>query len=364
MPTRSQLTNWLTILISFLGLGLLMLDPFFYAGFTQRYLFTDPILVFIFFTAMSLFMVGWGRTRMTDMAWRVWFFGITPILGLGSILLRVADWNLYANFSFSTFHLHPENMLLPSAYAFVIGLLHLRPQLVRQHTKLFVWVISLLALILLVHFKWAYEATIFWQLKKEDGIFEYTTAFMYFGIAVIAWRTLRHWWQQPQNWWRHLMVVTYALVMIGAFVIGAEEISWGQRILGIETPEAIAQRNSQQELTIHNDELIIGHVYNAYLTLATYCATAWIGLLAWNRLGTKWLNKKLVKDISTKICPFIPPWYFFWLFVPTIIYTIGRARYGYIVVGDWEETTEMILGIGLLLFFWVRWRQVKAINKK
>lgn len=45
------------------------------------------------------------------------------------------------------------------------------------------------------------------------------------------------------------IVVIYAL----AFVFGAgEEVSWGQRIFGIETPEYFQQNNAQGEMTIHN----------------------------------------------------------------------------------------------------------------
>jgi len=43
------------------------------------------------------------------------------------------------------------------------------------------------------------------------------------------------------------------LLLALAFLFGAgEEISWGQRILGVETPQAIAESNAQQELTFHN----------------------------------------------------------------------------------------------------------------
>jgi hypothetical protein len=43
--------------------------------------------------------------------------------------------------------------------------------------------------------------------------------------------------------------IALALVM---FVIGMEEISWGQRILNIRTPSFITQFNYQSELTVHN----------------------------------------------------------------------------------------------------------------
>ena len=43
------------------------------------------------------------------------------------------------------------------------------------------------------------------------------------------------------------------LLLALAFLFGAgEEISWGQRILGVETPQAIAESNAQRELTFCN----------------------------------------------------------------------------------------------------------------
>lgn len=38
-----------------------------------------------------------------------------------------------------------------------------------------------------------------------------------------------------------------------------EEISWGQRILGIQTPESIRAVNVQHELNLHNMQWIQGH---------------------------------------------------------------------------------------------------------
>src|SRR4029453_13243110 len=43
---------------------------------------------------------------------------------------------------------------------------------------------------------------------------------------------------------------------VGAFFVAGEEISWGQRLLGIATPEAVAEVNIQQELTLHNTYLL------------------------------------------------------------------------------------------------------------
>jgi hypothetical protein len=51
---------------------------------------------------------------------------------------------------------------------------------------------------------------------------------------------------------RWLIAVVFAVLALGAFVLGAEEISWGQRVFSIATPAEIAAKNDQEELNIHN----------------------------------------------------------------------------------------------------------------
>lgn len=66
--------------------------------------------------------------------------------------------------------------------------------------------------------------------------------------------------------------LVYGLVYIWA---GGEEISWGQRIIGFESPEFFQENNDQQEFTFHNlvigdvklDELIFGPVLS-YIILS------------------------------------------------------------------------------------------------
>jgi hypothetical protein len=49
------------------------------------------------------------------------------------------------------------------------------------------------------------------------------------------------------------------LLLAIAFLVGfGEEISWGQRLLGVETPSEIRQASSQDELNLHNLEFFSG----------------------------------------------------------------------------------------------------------
>lgn len=49
-----------------------------------------------------------------------------------------------------------------------------------------------------------------------------------------------------------LLAVLYALFAVVLFFLVGEEISWGQRILGISTPRWFMSHNKQHQLTVHN----------------------------------------------------------------------------------------------------------------
>ena len=69
----------------------------------------------------------------------------------------------------------------------------------------------------------------------------------------------------------------FCLVLALVFIFGAgEEISWGQRIFGVETPESWAEINVQDELTLHN--LRIGMFDMTALTRRAF-NLFWFGLV-------------------------------------------------------------------------------------
>lgn len=69
--------------------------------------------------------------------------------------------------------------------------------------------------------------------------------------------------------------VFYVLYGIGMFVVGMEEIAWGQWFIGFETPESIRQLNAQGELTIHNLRGLHGGSEFFYVS---FCFAAAIGI--------------------------------------------------------------------------------------
>lgn len=88
-------------------------------------------------------------------------------------------------------------------------------------------------------------------LCQEDGVVEYLTSFLYLAAALVfmagAIRSPR------ARWW-------CVLFAIGFFFVAGEEVSWGQRLLGISTPESLRESNVQEELTLHNLDGVHGSV--------------------------------------------------------------------------------------------------------
>lgn len=86
----------------------------------------------------------------------------------------------------------------------------------------------------------------------EDGLLEWLTVLSLGTTAVVCLKRLK------QNWHDYTAAQAF---MIGfaaiLFIFGTgEEISWGQRLIGIESPEFFLQNNAQGETNLHN--MIVG----------------------------------------------------------------------------------------------------------
>ena len=106
------------------------------------------------------------------------------------------------------------------------------------------------------------------QYAQEDGLIENLTAIFLFGAALLVIRFIwKHKGINRFKTWCHILLVV--LLLFGA----GEEISWGQRIFNIETPEFFLEHNAQQETNLHNlmvgdtkiNKLIFGLILSTFL---------------------------------------------------------------------------------------------------
>lgn len=112
--------------------------------------------------------------------------------------------------------------------------------------------------------------------EREDAFSEYLQALNYFVAACLS--TLVSILAK-----RHglaFLSLLYLLLGLGLAFVSFEEVSWGQRIFAISTPEYFGKNNVQDELTIHNLEVFQPLLRHAYIAISAYGAFAWI-LLPW-----------------------------------------------------------------------------------
>lgn len=88
------------------------------------------------------------------------------------------------------------------------------------------------------------------SLIREDGVVEYGSSIFWFFAALILFASLTI--QKRRSSLKRFYALPYLSIILFFVVCSGEEISWGQRIFDIETPELLKRINVQQETTLHN----------------------------------------------------------------------------------------------------------------
>jgi hypothetical protein len=112
---------------------------------------------------------------------------------------------------------------------------------------------TLIGLFLIIHIRLYDPASqLFAILYLEDGIFEsLTPILMVFSIIALT-LSIPLLWRDPElSKYRILLSAVYVFLILIFFLNAMEEISWGQRIFGWETPQAF-EGNVQDETNLHN----------------------------------------------------------------------------------------------------------------
>lgn len=198
---------------------------------------------------------------------------------------------------------------------------------ISRNKKWIPWIFGALAvafLLLLIIDRHAYS-----RLLDEDGPVEWLTAiFLFFagivfGIAAIKQATKFR--------------IFYGVFAL-ALILGAlEEISWGQRIFEVESPDFFQKHSDQQEINIHNTfqeltEIKTKHLVGIFMLLYGFLVPYYY------RKGKLKLPKLLTDYIP------LPPEF---LYIPFLIGALFMAD---MPTMKEEEVGEMLLSFCLLLF--------------
>ena len=88
----------------------------------------------------------------------------------------------------------------------------------------------------------------------EDGILEWLTVIIILFCAFLCFRSATCLWSiRPK-----LFILSLITIGLGFIFCAGEELSWGQRIFSIDTPEWLKERNQQNEINVHN--LMVGDI--------------------------------------------------------------------------------------------------------
>jgi len=96
----------------------------------------------------------------------------------------------------------------------------------------------------------AWDAQSYRMLIREDGIVEYGSSFFWLLAALtLLFSAIK---AKSSGKIHNFLMLPYILLIAFFIICGGEEISWGQRIFVLNTPDFLKTVNVQNELTLHN----------------------------------------------------------------------------------------------------------------
>jgi hypothetical protein len=201
-------------------------------------------------------------------------------------------------------------------------------------------------IVAMIRGKESYEA--FWEIVKEDGVAEYLTALFLFASAItFVFKTA------SAVRMRNPKQIFFGVMVVLMFIFGAgEEISWGQRLFGIETGEYFMANNYQKEINLHNLEIggvdlnILIFSQMMFIGLMFYFVV--LGLLTWKVK----VVRKLVIDFGVPI----PRWHH------TVVLLVSNYMVTTISLVKESELHELALAGVLFLVFLNPAKSIKGVK--
>ena len=175
------------------------------------------------------------------------------------------------------------------------------------------------------------------KTNTEGGFIEYGTSLAFLLAAIFAF-PIGKFFLANQN---KFLGYFYYFISFGFFVVGMEEISWGQKLIGFESTEFFQNYNSQEEITIHNLIWINEFLDKGLMFVAL---VAGISCLAYK------LISQAKNNYRTKFI--IPRWFFasFFIIVFLFFYLVEYIEVWNDTIENFQESIELIFSLGCLSF--------------
>ncbi len=169
------------------------------------------------------------------------------------------------------------------------------------------------------------------RMTYEDLYGEWLQTWLFVAVLVLAVPLATRRWRY--RW-------CFALLALAAFYTVMEEISWGQRLLGIESPAFFAEHNVQGETNLHNfltgpDSTLVKDVVEYTLAAALIA----FGLLYPLALRLGWAPARWLDRVGVAA----PPLYLWIFFVNAAVFEVGWLKF------NEAEVAEILVGTALVL---------------
>jgi tetratricopeptide (TPR) repeat protein len=182
----------------------------------------------------------------------------------------------------------------------------------------------------IVFYQWYFPVS-YNYFVAEDSWVEYGTFVLCFWAGLLVFASMK----TDQS----LRRLGYILFCLALMFVAMEEISWGQRLLGIKTPHIIAQHNYQSEISIHNISFFPSQF------LISLAILIWAGVIP-QLLRIRWANSLInqfgVPVVSLNILPY---------------FIFGFIVKNFNLVIKHEELGELIFGLGFYIYALGLWRK-------
>lgn len=186
------------------------------------------------------------------------------------------------------------------------------------------------------------------RMSRENNVIEMVTA----GLLLLggAWG-LRVSWRAKVRHERGVVWGFFLLFSLGMLFVGMEELAWGQKLFGFDTPAMMERVNEQHEMTLHNLPGLHGH-----------------SEMMWAAFGAGGLLGVFIKRWRAfeKIAPpgVLVPWFVMILAValPSIWNEFGSIeRRVDLLIGRMDEFSEMLIAMAGCLYVWLCARRMEGV---
>lgn len=341
--TKNTLISFVLKMLYVASLSVIVVELLTYPNSIKNYLYFDAAIIsFLFFVAHAVLLFFNKKDIKTNPAFAYGnlFFLLPITVVVTTFAVALEDGRLFLNYFLEIFKLNYQALVIFAVPALSYGLLHLPTEVYKKHWK-YLFLGAMLLLTVLSGMLYLQRPNQYAELVAEDGAVEYLSAILFLiaGIVSFLLRKKSRLFQKKSV--QKIYSVGCIILAIALFLVAGEEISWGQRIFGIETPEHIAAQNHQGETNFHNSEAFWPFVYVGYTCIGIYGSLLW--LLDWVTKDLYTRTKEF--DIWRKIL--VPGSHLLLNFGFILLYLWLRKYHGYWRFELWEELTELLLVLGI-----------------